>query len=96
LAQELIGIQHNKKGDLWVIVDSVVYDLSKFGNLNPGGIGVLLDSEVGESPISLLYLSSRPLLCRIADLWALPSWLGRDHRLLWPVGVLPILPCPLS
>jgi len=40
--------QHNKEGDLWVIVDSIVYDLSKFGNLHPGGLGVLLDAEVGE------------------------------------------------
>lgn len=38
--------QHNKAGDLWIIIDSVVYDLSKFGRLHPGGLGVLLDKDV--------------------------------------------------
>jgi cytochrome b involved in lipid metabolism len=37
-------LQHNKEGDLWVIVDSIVYDLSKFAALHPGGSGVLTDS----------------------------------------------------
>jgi cytochrome b involved in lipid metabolism len=50
-------LQHNKEGDLWVIVDSIVYDLSKFGNLHPGGIGVLLDEEVGESSQHLFRIS---------------------------------------
>ncbi|ORX39785.1 acyl-CoA dehydrogenase/oxidase [Kockovaella imperatae] len=38
--------KHNTKGDLWIIVNSYVYDLSKFANLHPGGAGVLLDQEV--------------------------------------------------
>jgi cytochrome b involved in lipid metabolism len=49
--------QHNKEGDLWVIVDSIVYDLSKFGAMHPGGIGVLLDDEVGESSQHLFRIS---------------------------------------
>lgn len=40
--------QHNKQGDLYVIIDSYVYDLSKFALLHPGGPGVLLDADVGE------------------------------------------------
>jgi cytochrome b involved in lipid metabolism len=40
--------QHNKAGDLWVIIDSIVYDLSKFANLHPGGSVVLEDADVGE------------------------------------------------
>ncbi|WWC85396.1 uncharacterized protein L201_000259 [Kwoniella dendrophila CBS 6074] len=48
--------KHNKAGDLWVIVDSIVYDLSKFGNLHPGGIGVLLDEEVaGQDATTVFY-----------------------------------------
>lgn len=43
-----LTIQHNKEGDLWVIIDSIVYDLSKFGALHPGGLGVLVDEEVGK------------------------------------------------
>ncbi|KAI9511274.1 acyl-CoA dehydrogenase [Russula earlei] len=40
--------QHNKEGDVWIIVDSRVYDLSKFAQLHPGGVAVLLvDSIAG-------------------------------------------------
>jgi cytochrome b involved in lipid metabolism len=39
---------HNTAGDLWIIIDSIVYDLSKFGKMHPGGLGVLLDEDVGE------------------------------------------------
>ncbi|KXN91720.1 2-methylacyl-CoA dehydrogenase, mitochondrial [Leucoagaricus sp. SymC.cos] len=38
--------KHNKDGDLWVVVDSKVYDLSRFAKMHPGGLAVLLDSEV--------------------------------------------------
>jgi alkylation response protein AidB-like acyl-CoA dehydrogenase len=38
--------KHNKDGDLWVIVDNYVYNLSKFKDLHPGGASVLLDPEV--------------------------------------------------
>ncbi|KAI0064741.1 acyl-CoA dehydrogenase NM domain-like protein [Artomyces pyxidatus] len=38
--------QHNKNGDLWVIIDAKVYDLSRFKDLHPGGAAVLLDDEV--------------------------------------------------
>ncbi|KAF8235809.1 peroxisomal acyl-CoA-dehydrogenase [Tricholoma matsutake] len=38
--------KHNKDGDLWVIIDAKVYDLSKFKNLHPGGASVLLDPEI--------------------------------------------------
>ncbi|KAH9921493.1 acyl-CoA dehydrogenase NM domain-like protein [Epithele typhae] len=37
---------HNKPGDLWIIVDAKVYDLSKFANLHPGGAGVLVNKTV--------------------------------------------------
>ncbi|KAI0289503.1 acyl-CoA dehydrogenase [Russula brevipes] len=41
--------QHNKEGDVWIIVDSRVYDVSKFANLHPGGAAVLLvDSIAGK------------------------------------------------
>ncbi|KAJ7104224.1 acyl-CoA dehydrogenase NM domain-like protein [Mycena belliarum] len=38
--------KHNKPGDLWVVIDAKVYDLSRFQNLHPGGISVLSDEEV--------------------------------------------------
>ena len=33
---------------MWIIIDSKVYDLSKFGAVHPGGLSVLLDGEVGK------------------------------------------------
>ncbi|KAJ7274439.1 acyl-CoA dehydrogenase/oxidase [Mycena haematopus] len=38
--------RHNKEGDLWVIIDSKVFDLSKFAGMHPGGLSVLIDPEV--------------------------------------------------
>ena len=31
----------------WVIIDSKVFDLSRFAAMHPGGLSVLLDEEVG-------------------------------------------------
>jgi cytochrome b involved in lipid metabolism len=41
--------QHNKEGDLWVVVDAKVYDLSKFAAFHPGGDNILLGPNIGES-----------------------------------------------
>ncbi|ORY33723.1 acyl-CoA dehydrogenase/oxidase [Naematelia encephala] len=48
--------KHNKPGDLYVIIDSIVYDVSKFGAMHPGGLGVLLDPEVaGKDATTVFY-----------------------------------------
>ncbi|KAI9511847.1 acyl-CoA dehydrogenase NM domain-like protein [Russula earlei] len=38
--------KHNKEDDLWVVIDSKVYDLTRFKNLHPGGAAVLLDDDI--------------------------------------------------
>ncbi|KAJ3241882.1 hypothetical protein HDU81_009744 [Chytriomyces hyalinus] len=35
--------RHNKPDDIWIVVDSQVYDLSKFYEMHPGGVHVLLE-----------------------------------------------------
>lgn len=49
--------KHNKSGDLWIIIDSIVYDLSKFGRLHPGGLGVLLDEDVAGKDATTVFYS---------------------------------------
>ncbi|KAH7907014.1 acyl-CoA dehydrogenase/oxidase [Hygrophoropsis aurantiaca] len=38
--------QHNKPDDLWVVIDAKVYNLSRFKDLHPGGVSVLLEGDV--------------------------------------------------
>ncbi|KAF7982326.1 hypothetical protein HWV62_29026 [Athelia sp. TMB] len=38
--------KHNKEGDLWIVIDSKVYDLSKFAKMHPGGANVLYNKRV--------------------------------------------------
>ncbi|RXW21046.1 hypothetical protein EST38_g4814 [Candolleomyces aberdarensis] len=48
--------QHNKDGDLWIVVDAKVYDITRFKNLHPGGASVLLDAEVaGQDATEVFY-----------------------------------------
>jgi len=48
--------KHNRKEDLWTVVDGTVYDLTKFAELHPGGAIVLYDDEVaGKDSTDLFY-----------------------------------------
>ncbi|KAF5341470.1 hypothetical protein D9758_013941 [Tetrapyrgos nigripes] len=38
--------KHNKENDLWVVINSNVYDLSRFAQLHPGGKSVLLNQSI--------------------------------------------------
>ncbi|KAJ6494754.1 acyl-CoA dehydrogenase [Mycena vitilis] len=38
--------KHNTQNDLWIIIDSKVFDLTKFSGMHPGGLSVLLAEDV--------------------------------------------------
>ncbi|KAG5354115.1 hypothetical protein C0989_007476 [Termitomyces sp. Mn162] len=38
--------KHNKAGDIWIIIDGKVYDVSRFKDLHPGGASVFLDEDI--------------------------------------------------
>ncbi|CCO29589.1 Cytochrome b5 Short=CYTB5 [Rhizoctonia solani AG-1 IB] len=38
--------KHTSPGDLWIVIESDVYDLSRFADLHPGGKAVLFDSAI--------------------------------------------------
>ncbi|BGO97423.1 Acyl-CoA dehydrogenase [Rhodotorula toruloides] len=49
--------EHNKEGDLWIVVNGDVYDLSRFTDIHPGGAGVLLASDIAGKDASEAFFS---------------------------------------
>ncbi|BEJ13831.1 hypothetical protein CspHIS471_0310050 [Cutaneotrichosporon sp. HIS471] len=49
--------KHSKSGDLWIIIDTYVFDLSKFAQLHPGGPGVLLDDDVAGKDATTVFFA---------------------------------------
>ncbi|XP_006459788.1 hypothetical protein AGABI2DRAFT_202171 [Agaricus bisporus var. bisporus H97] len=49
--------KHNTEGDLWIIVDTKVYDMSRFVDLHPGGPNVLLAETVAGTDATQAFFS---------------------------------------
>ncbi|KAJ7170604.1 acyl-CoA dehydrogenase/oxidase [Mycena crocata] len=60
--------QHASAGDLWVIIDSRVFDLSKFTSVHPGGSAVLLETAGQDATESFFSLHRTEVLDRYAHL----------------------------
>ncbi|KAK7452093.1 hypothetical protein VKT23_012198 [Stygiomarasmius scandens] len=60
---------HNKRPDLWVIIDSDVYDLSRFIDLHPGGPTVLLDEEIAGKDATEAFFS-----LHLSEVLSLPQY----------------------
>ena len=37
--------QHNKKDDAWIVIDGIVYDVTKFSAFHPGGTNIILEHK---------------------------------------------------
>ncbi|CCL98179.1 uncharacterized protein FIBRA_00173 [Fibroporia radiculosa] len=48
--------QHNTEDNLWIVVDSKVYDITRFRNMHPGGASVLMDEGIpGQDATEVFY-----------------------------------------
>ncbi|KZT07648.1 peroxisomal acyl-CoA-dehydrogenase [Laetiporus sulphureus 93-53] len=48
--------KHNTESNLWIIIDSKVYDVTRFRNMHPGGASVLLEEGIpGEDATEAFY-----------------------------------------
>ena len=58
--------KHNKQGDLWVVFNGIVYDISSYATVHPGGLDILVQN--GGSDVTKLYSTyyhrSIPFICK--------------------------------
>ncbi|KAG2365671.1 acyl-CoA dehydrogenase/oxidase [Suillus spraguei] len=73
--------QHNKEGDLWIIIDSKVYDLSRFADLHPGGAGVLYADSVAGKDATQVFFGLHRL-----EVLQRPQSYSRETETIKPLG----------
>ncbi|KAJ3015378.1 hypothetical protein HKX48_004646 [Thoreauomyces humboldtii] len=57
--------KHNTEDSLWVIIDGVVYDLTRFADFHPGGLSVLLDVAGQDATQEFYGLHRQSVLTRL-------------------------------
>ncbi|KAI9448528.1 acyl-CoA dehydrogenase [Lactarius indigo] len=90
--------KHNKEGDLWIVVDSRVYDVSRFANLHPGGAAVLLvDSIAGKDATKAFFgLHRQEVLYRPQYARLQVGTIRGQQPLIEPLGVDEISQVPYA
>ncbi|RKO88441.1 acyl-CoA dehydrogenase/oxidase [Blyttiomyces helicus] len=72
---------HNKEGDLWIIVDSRVYDLSEFSDLHPGGLAVLLSVAGKDATEEFYSLHRQSVIIRLGSKYEIGSIKGAEPKI---------------
>ncbi|KAJ7593033.1 acyl-CoA dehydrogenase/oxidase [Mycena floridula] len=67
VSREQVAV-HNKPDDLWLVIDNIVYDLSRFTQIHPGGLNVLLEHAGQEATEPFFALHRREVLQRYSSL----------------------------
>lgn len=60
--------KHNRKEDLWIIVDTKIFELTKFLNLHPGGSGLLLTVAGKDATTEFFELHRKNVLVKYSNL----------------------------
>ncbi|KAJ3069385.1 hypothetical protein HDU98_007514 [Podochytrium sp. JEL0797] len=83
--------RHNKPDDLWVIIDSVVYDLTRFVAAHPGGEHVLFEAA-GKDATEEFYSLHRHAVLLKFNKFAIGNIAGEKPKILQEVGSMSKVP----
>lgn len=82
--------RHNTDKSLWIIVDSEVFDLTKFVDMHPGGAGVILE-VAGKDATGMYSLPGKLFTFRLRTQIHVHCFALRSKK-LDPKGLVPICP----
>jgi len=76
--------KHNKEGDLWIVVDGTVYDISKFQQDHPGGARVLMQVAGRDATTEFESFHSADVMQRFGDELAIGKLVGSHKTVAAP------------
>ncbi|KAI8621039.1 acyl-CoA dehydrogenase/oxidase [Chytriomyces sp. MP71] len=83
--------RHNKADDLWIVIDSKVYDLSRFIDAHPGGSHVLLEMA-GKDATEEFYSLHRHAILKKYPKLVIGSVAGQSPKILQDHGTISQVP----
>ncbi|KAJ3069391.1 hypothetical protein HDU98_007520, partial [Podochytrium sp. JEL0797] len=83
--------RHNKPDDLWVIIDSVVYDLTRFVAAHPGGEHVLFEAA-GKDATEEFYALHRHAVLQKYTKFAIGNIAGEKPKIVQEDGAISKVP----